>query len=186
MSDFYSIKSQEASPLKRSEASSFMKVTSTSENDLIQSIIDAATQWGENYTGRDFRVKDWVLLTDSFANRINLNRSQIESITSVKHLVSTVLTTVSDSVYYLKKLTQCSEILLVDGQEWPTDTDEREQAIEIEFKTLGYDCNSEIIEALKRHVAFLYTNRGDCPDVSKAAMQSGATFIYDQFRIPRV
>ena len=162
-----------------------MKITSSAEDDVIKSIINMATTFGEKYTGRDFRANTWTLLLDCFGARIELRRDPVATITFVKHLVSDSQVTVATSVYYLKKGVQSSEILLQDGQDWPTDTDEREQAIEIEFVTEAYRCIDQIKEAMLRHIAYLYTNRGDC-DTKNAAIESGASFIYDQFRIARV
>ncbi len=176
----------EASPLTLVVAKSFMKVTSTADDALIQSMINACTEWGEKYTGRDFRVKTWTLFLDFFPVRIVLNRDPVESVTSVKYLVATVLTTVDNTIYYLKKLTQCSEIILFEDKEWPTDIDDREQSVEVEFKTESYFCTNEILEALKRHVLFLYENRGDCSCDAKSANDAGVSFIYNQFRIPRI
>lgn len=164
----------------------YLKITTTADDSLIQSMIDAATEWGEKYTGRDFRAVTWDLLLDRFTDRIELRRDPVASITTVKHLVSGSLVTVPNTVYYLKKLVQSSEILLNEDQEWPTDTDNREQVIEIQFVTEGFRCQESIIDAIERMVAFWYRNRGDCPDTNSAAKLSGITIIYDQFRISRV
>lgn len=186
MSKVYELKTAGASPLSVDDAKVFMKVSSATDDALIASLINATTEWGQKYTGREFTANIWTLLLDEFTTRITLNRDPVASVTTVKYLVSSTLTTVSDTAYYLKKLVQCSEILLEEDKEWPTDIDNREQAIKIEFVTKSYYCTNEILEALKRHVAFLYSNRGDCPDIKEAANESGVTFMYDQFRISRV
>lgn len=182
----YQFVSSEASPVDLATMKSYLKITATADNTLIQSMIDAVTEWGEKYTGRDFRAITWDLLLDEFTDRIALRRDPVESVATVKHLVSGALATVAPTVYYLKKLVQSSEILLSEDQEWPTDTDNREQAIEIRFVTEGYRCQESIIDAIERHVAFWYRNRGDCPDAKKSAEGAGVTIIYDQFRISRV
>ena len=174
------------SPVLLAAMKSYLKITTTSDDTLIQSMIDAATEWGEKYTGRDFRAITWDLLLDCFTDRIELRRDPVASITTVKHLVSGSLVTVASTVFYLKKLVQSSEILLNEDQEWPTNTDNREQAIEIRFVTEGFECQDSIIDAIRRHVAFWYRNRGDCPDVKNSAKNAGVTPIYDQFRISRV
>jgi len=175
-----------ASPVSLADMKSYLKITTTADDALIQAMIDAATEWGEKYTGRDFRAITWDLLLDCFTDRIELRRDPVASVTTVKHLVDAVLVTVPAATYYLKKLTQSSEILLNEDQEWPTDTDNREQAIEIRFVTEGFQCQESIIEAIKRHVAFWYRNRGDCADCKGSAEGAGVTIIYDQFRISRV
>ncbi len=175
-----------ASPVSLTVMKSYLKITTTADDALIQSMIDAATEWGEKYTGRDFRAITWDLLLDCFTDRIELRRDPVDTITTVKHLVSGSLVTVPADVYYLKKLVQSSEVLLNEDKEWPTDTDNREQVIEIRFVTEGYRCQESIIDAIERMVAFWYRNRGDCPDANSAATLSGVTIIYNQFRISRV
>ena len=48
-------------------------------------------------------------------------------------------------------------------------------------------CSGRHVEIL-RHVAYLYENRGDCDPSSAAssAKLSGATFLYDPFRVARI
>jgi uncharacterized phiE125 gp8 family phage protein len=164
---------------------SYLRVTNTADDVLIQAMIDAATEWGEKQTGRDFRSITWDLFLDCFEDRIKLRRDPVVSITTVKHLVNSSLVTVDNTIYYLKKLVQASEILLFEGQSWPTDTDNREQAIEIRFVTEGFRCQESIINAIKRSVAFWYTNRGDCDSCDTACRGSGVKMIYDQFKIQR-
>ncbi len=182
----YQLVSAAASPVSLADMKLYLKITTTADDALIQAMIDSATEWGEKYTGRDFRAITWDLLLDRFTDRIELRRDPVASVTTVKHLVSGSLVTVPATVFYLKKLVQSSEILLNEDQVWPTNTDDREQVIEIRFVTEGFRCQDSIIEAIKRHVAFWYRNRGDCPDVKDAARRTGVTIIYDQFRISRV
>ena len=106
-----------ASPVDLAAMKAYLKVTATADDVLIQSMIDAATEFGEKYTGRDFRAVTWDLLLDCFTDRICLRRDPVESIATVKHLVNDVLVTVPSETYYLKKLTQSSEILLSEDQE---------------------------------------------------------------------
>lgn len=182
----YKLVSAAASPVTLSTMKSYLKITATADDTLIQSMIDAATEWGEKYTGRDFRAINWDLLLDEFTDRIPLRRDPVASVATVKHLVSGSLVTVPSTVFYLKELVQSSEILLNEDQEWPTDTDNREQTIEIRFITEGFRCQDSIIDAIERHVAFWYRNRGDCPNAKASAEGAGVTAIYNQFRISRV
>ncbi len=215
MSQVYELVAFGASPVNLAEMKAWMKVTATSEDVLITALISAATEFGEKYTGREFRANEWKLLLDSFSDfgntserfiqdhlgtnagfkrvngasdRIELMRDPVDKDVAVviTHLVDASPVTVPAADYYLKKYTQSSEILLFDDKDWPTDTDNREQAIEITFTTKAYRCLEEIKCAIMLHVNNLYTNRGDCPDSEKAGQESGATMKYDQFRISRV
>jgi len=181
----YVFVSELASPVLLPAMKTYLKVTHALDDTLIQEMIDACTKWGEKFTGRDFRAITWQLLLDLFPERILLRRDPVDTITSINHLVSGAPVLVPAADYYLKKNTQNSEILLVENADWPTNTDNREQAITIQFVTKGYVCQDSIISAIKRHVAHWYYNRGDC-DCECAGDQSGVKSIYGQFRITRV
>lgn len=183
--EFYDFVSAAGSPVTLNEVKDYMKAKDD-DDELIQSMIDAATSWGESFTGRDFRAITYDLKLDAFTDRILLKRNPVNEITSVKHLVSDAETTVDSSIYYLKENTQNSEILLLSGESWPTDTDNREQAITVRFVTEGYKRQEEIINAIKIHVFEWYSNRSGCDDEECSAIASGVKSIYGQFRITRV
>lgn len=183
----YELVAYATSPVLLATAKSFMRVTSTAEDTLIQSLIDAATEWCEDYTGRQFRENTWQLSLDEFYDRIDIRRSPVKEITSITHIVSGAPVTVDASTYYLKNLTQLSEVLLVDGKAWPTNTDVREQAIVISFTSAVYArALSRFTNAVLQLVSYLYENRGDCDCGIDSAIASGATKILNQFRIVRV
>ena len=194
----YNLISSAVSPVDLATAKAWLKVPGTADDAIIQTLISSATEYGEKYTGRDFRVKQWELLIDYFPERICLRRDPVDIINSVNHLVLDTPVTVPSADYYLKKLVQSSEVLLLGDAEWPTDTDDREQAITINFDTKAYYCINEIVNAILTHVAYLYTNRGDCSEggalagvssfdsLFNSGAKSGANSLYNQFRIPRV
>ena len=163
--------------------------TMTSGDAVIARMIATATVWGEKYTRRDFRDNVWELTLDEFTDRICVRRDPVVSITSITYLVNDVETTVDASLYYLKKNVQTSEILLEDGASFPTDGDgatiSKEGSIKITFVTEPYSCEGALAQAVNEHVANMWSERGDCP-VGDAAKNSGATAIYDQFRVTRI
>ena len=186
MSDLYTLKTAGSVCVSLTEMKSYLKGPASADDALISSMLVAANTWGQNYTGREFTANTWTLLTDAFADRICLNRAPVDTITFVKYLVSGSQVTIATTVYYLKNNLQFSEILLQEDQSWPTDLDEIEHGIEIEFVTEAYRDSDAIKTAIMRHVAFWYQNRGDCSNCADAAKGSGVTVIYDQFRIDRV
>ncbi len=193
MSQFYERTKKADSPVELADVKSYLKLPSAAGPDdtLIQLLIDSATDYAEKYTTRDLRKNRWKVLIDVFTDRICLRRDPINSITLIQRQVSGVLTPVATTVYYLKNNTQFSEVLLQDGEDWPTDVDEREHAIEITFQTKAHRCLDQVTNGIYRHVSFLYENRGDCDPTglgvtTDAAVQSGATKLYDQVRISRV
>ena len=185
MSQVYEFISTEPSPVLLDDQKDYLKITNTNEDKLIQSLINSATDYAEKYTGRTFRVQTWNLLLDEFTDRICLNKN-VQVVNSIKYPVLTVQTTVDAAVYYLKKEQQGAIVLLADGQSWPSDMDEIEQGITINFDTGIFGRTVERIRTgILRHVTHMYMNRGDCDDEC-AAKQSGADKIYDLFRIARV
>lgn len=189
MSDYYELISESAPPVSLADMKLYLKITTAASDALITSLLGVATEYGEKYTGRSFRVQTFNLLTDVFTARICLRRSPVDTIDHVKNIVSGSQVTIATSVYYLKKGQWFSEILLQDEQEWPSDTDPREQAIEIQFSTTGYTKAANLIlNGIKMHVAYMFFNRGDCDDtaVVETGEKSGANNLYNSFRISRV
>jgi hypothetical protein len=96
---------------------------------------------------------------------------------------------VDSSIYYLKNGLQITEILLKEGEIWPQDVDDIEQAIKINFDTefVGPRKLQLAIDAIKRHVSYMFENRGDCVECSACAGSDAAnvTGLYDMLRIPR-
>jgi len=179
------------SPVSLADMKTYLGVTTAAFDALLQTLIDSCTAWGQSYTSRDFTDNAYTLLIDEFEDRISVRRNPIDTIDSVKHSVATVFdTTVATTVFYLKRGVQLSEILLLPDQEWPTDGLDIEQGIEISFTTKAIPVNQldMAINAIKRHVAFMFENRGDCGDCGSCAgaEASGAIPIYDLFRIPRI
>ncbi len=181
------------SPVKIDEARDHMRLHSEEDDNLVSQIMLAALDAAESYTRRDFRANTYELLLDEFTDRICLRKDVVDSITSITRLVLTVVTAVPTSVYYLKRDVQGSEILLQDGQTWPADVDNREQAIKVTFATVAHDRLESAKSAILRLTAHLYENRGDCAVITSggtAALDvvraSGAGAILDQFRVSRV
>lgn len=172
-------------PITLKQAKDYLKIDGKDDNQVIQDLLATAVQFGEGYTGRDFRISTWLLFVDCFEDRILLRKAQVASITKVEYLVSAAFITVASSVYYLKPGHGFSEILLADGEIWPTDIDTIEAGIKIEFKTQVPRSIEQLKTGVYKHLAFLYQNRGDC-DEDAAAKKSGATEQYDQVRIARI
>ena len=78
----YELKTQGIVPLSLADMKTYLKVTSTSDDALITTLLAAATSWGELYTAREFRVNTWLLFLNEFGTidpstgrpRIKINR----------------------------------------------------------------------------------------------------------------
>lgn len=193
MSDLYVLTTPGPIPVTLAEAKPYLKIPPAVEadDDLLTLYLTSAADFAEKYTRRELRVNTWTLFTDAFLDRICLRRDPIDSITSVTYLDDAdtpAQQVVADTVYYLKKGVQASEVLLLPDQSWPTDVNLREHAIEIEFDTEPHRCLDQAKLGILRHVAFMYENRGDCDpeNAADSAKRSGASALYDQFRVSRV
>ena len=159
------------------------------EDDYLTLLLNASTLAIENYMGRrEIRANTWTVLQDCFASRIPLLRDPVASVTSVERVVATVLTAVTASDYVLKQSQQYSEILIAPDASWPTDQDDGEHQIKIVFVTTAHRFTDMARAAIKRHVAFMYENRGDCDPAgsSDSLKASGALGLLASARIQKV
>lgn len=189
MAQLYELTTAGTIPVTLVETKAYLKVDASTDDALITSMINAATLFGEKYTGRDFRVNTWTMRQNDFDPRMCLRRSTIATITSIKYRVATVETEVASSVYYLKNSHEFGEALLLADQEWPTDGDFGTEGIEGTVVTIFVTAIPKSIEqirvALFRHIAALYQNRGDC-GLKASVSSSGANLLYDPIRISRI
>lgn len=184
----YELVSAGASPLTLADAKSFMKVTSSDDDGLIQSMIDAATLAGETYTARPFRATQWKKLQDDFSCPIVIDRSDVSVIDSIDYIGSGSPVPVDSDVYNLERGLLCSNVYEAENKSWPEDVDNIPQAVSITFTTEAVRQIDMIINALQRHVLFLYQNRGDCDCLSDTdtLKQSGAINYYAPIMKPRI
>ena len=170
----------------------YLKITNTAQDALLTIFIEAATDYAEKFTRRDFITRTYETFRDFFSDTISegyytfgqnpslgvaaitgtgnvgfeLRRSPLQSVEQIQYLSSGVQTTVPAAIYYNTIETDYSEVLSVEDGDWPEDADRRLQAITITFKT-GYgdddtDMPAWVTEGILQHVANMWANRGDC------------------------
>lgn len=170
------------------------KVSNTTEDVLLEMYLKGATGYAEKLMRRDLITRTYMTFRDFFPVGIQnegyypagyipnntgistseenigfeIRRSPLQTVDLIQYYVSGVLTTVAPSVYYNTIEEDYSEILTTQDNSWPTDADNRMQAIQITFKcgmgdndkTIPHDIRNAILE----HTANLWANRGDCSD----------------------
>jgi len=149
--------------------------------------------YGEKYTGRDFINKTWKTYLDKFPSdctEVVIAKSKLQSISSIQYYLDDSLTSVSSSVYYITDESEYSSLLVKSGQSWPSNEDDRKQAVIITFIS-GYGANpTDVPEGIKvamlAHIANMYENRGDCIDCDGAFKDSKAASLYSPYRISKV
>jgi len=189
---FYELKAADigVSPVTIQELAAHLKIDESDLDAAAQIMISAATSFAEKYIGRDIRVNTWTLLIDVSADPISITRAYVDEIVSINYLVSDVLTLVASSVYYLKRAIRDSQVLVSEDQKWPADIDNREQAVEVRFRS-KLPADMDLIKiGILQHSAYMHANRGDCncassSDVYSAAKESGALGAYQMVKIAR-
>ena len=165
------------------EVKTHLKITGSSEDAELTDLINAATEFGEKITGRDFINKTYITYLNCFPfYGITIQKSKTTSITSIEYFLSDVLTTFDSSNYYLTDDTQYASIYLFSDKSWPDTVDDRIQAVKITFVS-GYGVDETFVpELIKRallaHIASLYENRGDCSDCSESDISKQAVSLY--------
>ncbi len=158
-------------------------LSNTSEDTLITNLILAATNYFELKTGRDLINKTYATYLDNFPGNssgyaplmygnnyncaIKLKKSRVQSITSIKYLVDDIEVTYASSNYYFtKEADNFPQIFLKQDSSWPSDLDNKAQAVTITFVagfgTSGSNVPYSIQQAILQLVTYLYENRGDC------------------------
>ena len=158
----------------------YLKISDDSFDNELALLIDTVTNKAEQITGRDLLNKTYKGYLDCFPYSssigIQIQKSKLQSITSIQYLLNGSLTTFDSSNYYITDKQEYSEIWLFDGKSFPSDVDQnRKQAVEITF-VAGYGANScDVPEDLKRamlaHINLLFGNRGDCTEESSINSQ---------------
>lgn len=178
-------------PITLAEVKTALRIDGTDYDSILTPLIKTARQIGEKITGRDFVNKTWKLYMDEFpcadSEGIEIEKSKLQSITSIKYYIDSVLTTLSSANYYKTNDANYSSVYLVENQAYPN-TDSRKQAVEIIFVS-GYGASaSDVPQAIKQAlismVVALYENAGDCAESSNGQMAQ-FKYLFSGYIIPQ-
>ena len=183
-------------PVSLDELKAWLKITGNAQDDILTNIIKAVTKSAELFTKREFIEKEFKTYRNCFCTFIELRRTPVQSISSVKYINSAdVLTTVAPSTYYFTTTdgSEFSNLTPNPSQSWPADILlSRLQAVEIVF-TAGWPTAAifkenwpDLYQALLAHMAYVFVNRGDCSiaDGCSCANAPGeAMMVYELYRI---
>lgn len=157
-------------PVSLEDMKSYLKVSTTANDDLITSLIQTASDCFEAMAGIVLIEKEFTTKRDVF-DCYKLRRRPLQSDTVVIKYLDTdsAEQTVSSADYYFYEENVYTNIVFKSDFSYPA-IDDRLQAISIVF-TAGYGATSEDIPAdiqtaIKQHVAAMYENRGDCADAT--------------------
>ena len=177
-------------PLTLQEVKDFLRITSQDFDDILTPLIKTVRQFAEKIIGRDIINKTWKTYLDNYSLTnfyykdyyldniypwqicsdvgIEILKSKLQSISSIKYLKNNSLVTFSDTNYYITDDSDYSSIYLHENSSFPSDIDNRKQAVVIEFVS-GYGASADDVpqalkEAMLYHIAALFDSAGDCND----------------------
>lgn len=171
-------------PITLDEVKAALRIDGTDYDAVLTPLITTARQIGERITGRDFINKTWKTFLHCFPSDcegITIEKSKLQSITSIKYYSGGSQLTLNSANYYKTEEADYSSIYLVENQSYPA-TDQRKQAIEITFVS-GYGTTAEnvpqaIRSALISMVVALYENAGDCAEGGEGSEAQFKKLLY--------
>lgn len=183
-------------PITKTQVKDLLKLdaSDTSEDDTIDLLIAAVTDYAEKYTRRDFINKTYRVYLEYLPSLISIRKSKLQSIVHIKYYDQTdVQQTLSSSIYAFTDDTDYSRIYQKYQQSFPTTFSTRPDPVEIQF-VAGYGADATYVPnslklAMLQHVASMYANRGDCTDGSGAgcdfasALPPASRMIYNSYKI---
>ena len=153
-------------PVSSDEFKLHQRISGTTENDLITSILKAARSHVEYFTGRALITQTWYAYLDDFPaeSYIELPWGELQSVTSVKYKNSsgdeTTMTVTTD--YLVDSSSEPGKIVLPYLVSWPSFTAYPYNAVTIEY-ICGYGAATAVPDALKAAIKLiagdLYENR---------------------------
>lgn len=143
-------------PVTLAEAKLFARVDDSTEDALMTEIVSAATKHVEEFTGRQLVTATWKLYLDDFpdADVIQLPKSPLQSVTSVKYLdENNVEQTLSSSYYQVLTKDDPGAIELLPSYSWPSTYGIGGQ-VRIQY-VAGYGAATYVPEGLKLAVKMI-------------------------------
>lgn len=186
---FYELQNTPESVLSLSDAKAFLKIDAdiTKDDAIITAMIESATSWGEKYTNKDFRQKDWIASFEDVCYSkfeqygfLELKKSPVTTVDSVELSADGVYSTFTG---FVRKQRSSYDRLLITGS-YNLD-DSVAYSFRVTFSSGYANLPNPIIDAIKEHVAFLYENRGDAASaggLNSITVPKQIKMLYDQYR----
>lgn len=140
-------------PVSLAEAKSYLRITDSDDDALINSLVTAIRQKAETWTRRPFITQTWTLWLDSIpeGSMLSIPLAPLQSVNHVKSYDSSNTVSVFDSSKYLVDgASTPGRIGLNDGQVWPNVL-RKINALEIEFVS-GFGDAASVPETIKQGI----------------------------------
>jgi len=139
-----------------------------SDDVLLEQLIKTATIYVENYLSRSFLTKTFLIYCCEFISSISLLKHKLINIVEIKYLQDGNYSILDPNLYDFTDSDYTFQKIFLNDTMSYISTDRSPKAIVIEAQ-FGFGQTSDKVpevfkNMIKRMVAFLYNNRGDCLD----------------------
>lgn len=173
-------------PVTTAEAKAHLRVTTSTDDTLIDSLVKAARQMAENELGRALITQTWTRTLDEFPDAIRLYYPPIISVTSLKYYdTAGVQQTLDPSLYSVDLKSEPGYVVPAYNTCWPA-TLCTINAVECVY-TAGYGAAAAVPQSIKNwmllQVGHLYENReASMPGITITPMPFIGGLL-DQYRV---
>lgn len=146
-------------PLGIEEVKVHLRIDDSEENELIRSLIKAATGWAQDYCWSQFVTATWqVKQDDFFCTKIPLHPNPVSAVTALSYVDSGGSTqTLSENTDWVSDLNSWPNVIYpAYDKQWPT-TRGYENDVTITV-TAGYGAQSAVPVAIKQALLLLVAN----------------------------
>jgi len=175
-------------PVSLPEAKNHLRVTCSADDDLISSLITAATNMVESYTRRQLITATWAMYFDRFESEISLLKNQLQEVSKIEYIASEdgVLTLLDSTQYIVDNISAPARITPAYQGSWPS-VQNRINSVVITF-IAGYGDNAAdvpkaLISAILLTIGHLYENRADVSQEKAYNLPKGVFYIMDPYRV---
>ena len=148
-----------STPVTLAEAKAHLRIEHSLEDPLITSLLEAATEWSEDYQQKAYITQTWTLTLDRFpAGEIAVFRPPLQSVTTIKYDdVDNVNQTLAASTYVVDTSSdQGGRIALAFNQSWP-DTYNEIGSVVVTF-VAGYGAPEDVSQQIKAAIKLLLSH----------------------------
>ena len=151
-------------PISRAELKTHLRVDTTAEDDYIDTVILAATDYFEQRSWRQLITATYGMYLDDFpTDYIEFPKAPLQSITSVQYVdTSGVTQTWSSALYEVDIKSEVGRLRPIDGEGFPG-VDNVYNAVTITFKAGYGDAGTDVPDMIRSTIkligAYFYENR---------------------------
>ena len=174
-------------PLTLTEVKSHIRVEATDENSYINSLITVAREFCETVTRRALATQTLELILDNFprGNYLELPKSPVQSVESIKYKDSSGIETSWDSNYYIADIDKVPAIITpAYGVNYPSFVPYPTGAVRIRY-IAGYttDIPQSIKQAMLLLIGHLHEHREETTEKALSIMPIGIKALLTPYKL---